>query len=58
MATVVREERVQAVRQFSRFYTKRIGVLQERLLGGVGQEDARLLLCNGPGSFGLPVVGV
>jgi len=27
------EERVQAVRQFSRFYTKRIGVLQERLLG-------------------------
>src|SRR6185369_14002148 len=27
------EERVQAVRQFSRFYTKRIGVLQESLLG-------------------------
>jgi|SRR5215469_3115803 len=33
MASVVPDERVQAVRQFSRFYTKRIGVLHERLLG-------------------------
>jgi DNA-binding MarR family transcriptional regulator/GNAT superfamily N-acetyltransferase len=33
MASGVRDERVQAVRQFSRFYTKRIGVLQEKLLG-------------------------
>jgi DNA-binding MarR family transcriptional regulator/GNAT superfamily N-acetyltransferase len=33
MAAVIPDERVQAVRQFSRFYTKRIGVLQERLLG-------------------------
>jgi DNA-binding MarR family transcriptional regulator/N-acetylglutamate synthase-like GNAT family acetyltransferase len=33
MAVVVSEERVQAIRRFSRFYTKHIGVLQERLLG-------------------------
>lgn len=33
MPTPVAEDRVQAVRQFSRFYTKRIGVLQEKLLG-------------------------
>ena len=33
MVSTVSDERVQAVRQFSRFYTKRIGVLQERLLG-------------------------
>jgi DNA-binding MarR family transcriptional regulator/GNAT superfamily N-acetyltransferase len=33
MPSTVSDERVQAVRQFSRFYTKRIGVLHERLLG-------------------------
>lgn len=33
MASAVPEERVRAVRQFSRLYTKRIGVLQEKLLG-------------------------
>jgi len=33
MPSPVAEDRVQAVRQFSRFYTKRIGVLQEKLLG-------------------------
>ena len=33
MSATVSAERVQAVRQFSRFYTKRIGALQERLLG-------------------------
>jgi len=32
MPSTVSEDRVQAIRQFSRFYTKRIGVLQERLL--------------------------
>lgn len=33
MASLVPDERVQAVRQFSRLYTKRIGVLHEMLLG-------------------------
>jgi DNA-binding MarR family transcriptional regulator/N-acetylglutamate synthase-like GNAT family acetyltransferase len=33
MANAVSNEHVEAVRQFSRYYTKRIGVLQERLLG-------------------------
>ena len=33
MRPTVSDERVQAVRQFSRFYTKRIGALHERLLG-------------------------
>jgi len=33
MSSIVSENRVQAIRQFSRFYTKRIGVLHERLLG-------------------------
>ena len=33
MTTATTDDRVQAVRQFSRFYTRRIGVLQERLLG-------------------------
>lgn len=33
MRTTVADDRVQAVREFSRFYTKRIGVLHERLLG-------------------------
>lgn len=33
MPSTVSEDRVQAIRQFSRFYTKRIGVLRERLLG-------------------------
>lgn len=33
MARTVLEQRVQAVRQFSRFYTRQLGVLNEKLLG-------------------------
>lgn len=44
MLNTVPEERIQAVRQFTRFYTKQIGVLQEGLLGSdLSLTEARVL---------------
>ncbi|HWC18227.1 MAG TPA: helix-turn-helix domain-containing protein, partial [Terriglobales bacterium] len=34
MSDIAFDRDVQAVRHFSRFYTKRLGILHERLLGG------------------------
>jgi DNA-binding MarR family transcriptional regulator/GNAT superfamily N-acetyltransferase len=44
MLNTVPDERIQAVRQFTRFYTKQIGVLQEGLLGSnFSLTEARVL---------------
>ena len=45
MRSAAVDPRVQAVRQFSRFYTRQLGVLNEKLLGGkYSLTEVRVLL--------------